>query len=1029
MPDKVSQIVAGAGSNSTCAITAGEQELYCWYYYPYSAQTQPFTGYLRNVSLMTPTRVIQFDAGLPEVSISRGSNSKGCEYLGFTDTTASTITCMVNVVSSMEEGLYDVTVADPRSSTTSTLPQALLVIPRTTRVTSVSATGKNESISLTWDYEFSKPYLSNYRPPVEVQCKRSSSNTWTSPTSHSCDTGLAGVNWGISSSYEMPNVADIVGLQNGVSYDVRIRARTEGEWNYSYGIITQASSFVPSPPTITDFDNFTISWSKPVNDGGSPVSRYMLLIQGGGASGWGAQHLWRGDNLASYVSINNNSEQPTKVYVVAINENGASAPSNIMDIYPVSADQPPGVPSNLKLNTTNTDQVLAAWSRPPANGTLSEYLVRYSLDYTMETGVGTCTSSGSPPSPSCLTSPLTIGDTYYFQVRATNQNGDGAWSIIHAAIVGSPDRPVITNITSGDAVASISWNVPSDNGATISDYSIEQSLYPDFPDSADTQEFILRPDDCTSGTCSLGFSGLTNGIAYYYRVSAVNSRGASNWSDIATAMPYAPPEISGVVPPASGLTSGYQLVTINGDNFNGATSIKIGGSHCLTFIVSDVNTAVCLTPPGTAGVTDIEITNLGGTHLYPDSFTYIQAPELTGISPWFGPVSGGQTVVISGRELGNVAEVKLGSSTCANLEIISNTEITCVTPASEVAETVAAQVSVPAGTVTLQSAYTYLSAPYVSSANPNFGSTAGGTEILIGGYLFDHITDVQVGGTPCIEWRVLSISQISCTTPAHSAGPVGVTVTGVGGSTVGGVFTYTDPPSITSISPAAGAVTGGDLVIIEGSGFSSPMNIVVGGASCAEVTVISSTEATCRTPVQSAGGGYELIVQTSVGSSNSMNYFYYAYLEVSAADLDLGTILPSARGEYYYDFHSVSVATDNPTGYALSVSTLDGHMNHAAGGSFFNKTENACSNYDNLLSTPPSAILPDTWGLTTNSSDATAQKLCGVGTDPLQLRLSSIPALIDNPDETTVYFGVKPSLENPPGSYSLKVTYTVVPAI
>ncbi len=79
---------------------------------------------------------------------------------------------------------------------------------------------------------------------------------------------------------------------------------------------------------------------------------------------------------------------------------------------------------------------------------------------------------------------------------------------------------------------------------------------------------------------------------------------------------------------------------------------------------------------------------------------------------------------------------------------------------------------------------------------------------------------VTFGGTAATAYTVDSPTQITATSPAHSAGTVQVQVTTVGGSTADTVadnFTYVTGPSISGLSPTSGPTAGGTSVVITGT--------------------------------------------------------------------------------------------------------------------------------------------------------------------------------------------------------------------
>jgi hypothetical protein len=457
-----------------------------------------------------------------------------------------------------------------------------------------------------------------------VECKRSDKTSFVNPTSFGCDSGQFG---GGISSKDSQKTADIVGLQNGVAYDFLVRTDSGASGSYGAsrrGVVPQASSYVPTPPTIasviSNTASATLTWSPPTSNGGSPITNYGLQIQQHGANGYGMSKLYLGDVASSgTVYLSFSTAGPVKISVVAINANGASEPSQAVEVWGASANKPPGQPADIKINNINSNQTKLSWSAPSNNGSaITKYEVRYSTkhdfaDWTETSSTSTCVSdTPSPPTASCTTTALTIGTQYYFQVRASIAKGTSEWSTIHASVVGAPDRPVISTTTPSDAAVYVAWDAPNDNGAAITKYKLQYDTDPNFTNATTVD---------TGTTANHTFKPAVNGTIYYFRVQAVNSRGDSPWSDSVSAIPYAPPSKLSIKP-NQGLIVGGDLTTISGDNLSGVTSVKIDGNECKSFTVVDVHTVNCLTPAGAVGPKDVAVTNPGGTATIVGGFTY-----------------------------------------------------------------------------------------------------------------------------------------------------------------------------------------------------------------------------------------------------------------------------------------------------------------------------------------------------------------------------------------------------------------------
>jgi len=119
-------------------------------------------------------------------------------------------------------------------------------------------------------------------------------------------------------------------------------------------------------------------------------------------------------------------------------------------------------------------------------------------------------------------------------------------------------------------------------------------------------------------------------------------------------------------------------------------------------------------------------------------------------------------------------------------------------------------------------------------------------------------------------------TSISCTTTAHAAGLVDVTVQGQGGSvTRTNSFTYFVPPTITSVSPTYGPTTGNTLITITGTNLSGTTGVTLDGTACTSITNVNATTVTCRTPAKAAGLVASIVVTTSVASASISNAFTY----------------------------------------------------------------------------------------------------------------------------------------------------------
>jgi signal transduction histidine kinase len=133
------------------------------------------------------------------------------------------------------------------------------------------------------------------------------------------------------------------------------------------------------------------------------------------------------------------------------------------------------------------------------------------------------------------------------------------------------------------------------------------------------------------------------------------------------------PTVSGITP-ASGTTAGGDSVTITGTNFVSGAAVIIGGNAATAVTVVNSTTITATTPAGTAGTSDVVVTNPdGGTATLTGGFTYIIPITLTGISPSSGDDSGGDVATITGTGFVSGDTVTFGGTPATNITVTNRT--------------------------------------------------------------------------------------------------------------------------------------------------------------------------------------------------------------------------------------------------------------------------------------------------------------------------------------------------------------------
>jgi hypothetical protein len=165
-----------------------------------------------------------------------------------------------------------------------------------------------------------------------------------------------------------------------------------------------------------------------------------------------------------------------------------------------------------------------------------------------------------------------------------------------------PGKPAPPTFVEGDGQVTVQWEAPATNGEPISSYTISWSGG--------------SPVTVPGSDASHVFTGLTNGSAYTFRVTATNALGAGQISDSsAAATPFgAPAAVTGATISATTDGSGTLVLNWTGANGNGRT---ISGYHIVLSdgTQKDVGNVVTTTMPGHVGTTytyTITASNSGG---------------------------------------------------------------------------------------------------------------------------------------------------------------------------------------------------------------------------------------------------------------------------------------------------------------------------------------------------------------------------------------------------------------------------------
>lgn len=244
------------------------------------------------------------------------------------------------------------------------------------------------------------------------------------------------------------------------------------------------------------------------------------------------------------------------------------------------------------------------------------------------------------------------------------------------------------------------------------------------------------------------------------------------------------------VTPSSGPVGGTTVV-LTGTHLSGATAVTFGVTPALSFTVDSATQITAIAPPLAPGAVLVRVvTPVGGSNLLP--YFSVGAPVISSLAPPHGPQSGGNTVVISGCDLGLVSSVHFGPTPAPSFTVDSAAQLTAVAPAG----TGVVQVTAAGpGGVSSVALYTYLPPPVVTELVPASGPLSGANLVTVFGTALGLASLVTVGGVPA-SFVAFSDEQLGVFVPA-SPGPPGavpVVVTTPGGTSAPVLYTYVGPP-------------------------------------------------------------------------------------------------------------------------------------------------------------------------------------------------------------------------------------------
>lgn len=291
-----------------------------------------------------------------------------------------------------------------------------------------------------------------------------------------------------------------------------------------------------------------VTWAAPSSRGTSRINAYAVQRRNSTSSPW-VTVKYTGPSARAWTETGLVNGARFYYRVRARNSSGWGTASAQVSAVPRTV---PGAVRELEAE--NHDGALGAyWKAAAANGaTVDRYEVQVSLD-----GVAwspPVTSATARPSTNALLVPLTLGKRYWLRARAHNAAGYGPFTGAGPyRVYTKPGAVTGLAATVAPGAVELRWTAPAfDREAGIpaaSGYRVEVS--------ADDGETWTTHSDAASSPWLV--DGLTNGVGYRFRVSALFSRLTGPATEIAPGAPVGPPTAPQGLTLAWDAEAGYQL--------------------------------------------------------------------------------------------------------------------------------------------------------------------------------------------------------------------------------------------------------------------------------------------------------------------------------------------------------------------------------------------------------------------------------------------------------------------------------------
>uniref|UniRef100_A0A8C0VUH1 Titin n=1 Tax=Cyanistes caeruleus TaxID=156563 RepID=A0A8C0VUH1_CYACU len=273
----------------------------------------------------------------------------------------------------------------------------------------------------------------------------------------------------------------------------------------------------------------TLAWDKPLHDGGSRLTGYVIEASKAGTERW-LKVVTLKPTVYEHTIISLNEGEQYLFRVRAQNQKGVSEPREIVTAVTVQdRKDKPSQPGEIEITSIFKDSITLEWERPESDG--GKEILGYWVEY-RQSGESTWKKCNKEriKDRQFTVGGLLEATEYEFRVFAENQTGLSRPRRTAMAVktkLTCKQKYIVTFaviLLQFDNSVVISWKPPEDDGGVmITNYIIEKR------EAKEGAEWQLVSSSISGTTCRI--VNLTENAGYYFRVSAQNMYGIMSWED------------------------------------------------------------------------------------------------------------------------------------------------------------------------------------------------------------------------------------------------------------------------------------------------------------------------------------------------------------------------------------------------------------------------------------------------------------------------------------------------------------------